>query len=57
MSLTSPPGTQVFGRTDFLIHGDSRAHPGEASAGCIILPPDVRRRIAASGDTTLEVTP
>jgi hypothetical protein len=29
---------------------------GAASAGCVILPLDIRRRIAGSGDTTLEVT-
>jgi hypothetical protein len=27
-----------------------------ASAGCVILPLEIRRRIAGSGDTTLEVT-
>jgi hypothetical protein len=56
MSLTPLPGTQTFGRSDFLIHGDSRTHPGAASAGCIVLPLDIRRRIAGSGDTNLEVT-
>lgn len=54
MTLT-PVGHTARGRTAFLIHGDSRNHPGDASEGCIILPPDIRRRISASGDTDLEV--
>jgi hypothetical protein len=43
------------GRGDFRIHGDSLAHPGEASHGCIILPPQVRIAIWNSGDHALEV--
>lgn len=54
MSL-SPVGHAAYGRTAFLIHGDSSQHPGAASHGCIVLPQDARRRIAASGDMTLEV--
>ena len=54
MSLT-PIGHSARGRTAFLVHGDSRNRPGDASEGCIILPPDIRRRISASGDTNLEV--
>ena len=33
----SPVGHNSKGRTAFMIHGDSRSHPGEASEGCIIL--------------------
>lgn len=55
MSL-APIGHMAYGRTHFLIHGDSRANPGNASEGCIILQLDVRRRIAASRDRILEVT-
>lgn len=54
MALT-PVGHTARGRTAFLIHGDSRNHPGDASEGCIILSLDVRRRISVSGDTTLQV--
>lgn len=53
----SPTGHRAHGRDHFLIHGDSRLHPGNASQGCIILRPDVRRRIATSRDRTLEVVP
>jgi len=42
-------------RDGFLIHGDSRSHPGEASEGCIIVPLNVRVEIAASDDKELEV--
>ena len=54
MSL-SPDGHAAHGRTHFLIHGDSIAHPGAASQGCVILSRDIRSRISESGDTTLEV--
>jgi hypothetical protein len=51
----SPNGHFTHGRSDFLIHGDSCAHPGNASEGCIVLPRNIRNRIATSGDTLLEV--
>ena len=51
----SPIGHNAHGRTGFLIHGDSRQHPGQASEGCIVVGRDVRSRIAASGDTSLTV--
>jgi hypothetical protein len=54
MRLT-PVGHTAHGREGFLIHGDSRSHPGEASEGCIILDRTIRERIAASHDTALEV--
>jgi hypothetical protein len=49
------PGTETFGRGEFRIHGDSIAHPGTASHGCIILPRAVRDAIWRSGDRALEV--
>jgi hypothetical protein len=49
------PGTDTCGRSAFRIHGDSIAAPGEASHGCIILGPAIRRRIWESGDHDLEV--
>lgn len=55
MVLTPDPNTQVFGRTAFRIHGDNASHT--ASHGCIILGPAIRKEIAASGDTQLEVLP
>jgi hypothetical protein len=55
MRLT-PVGHDACGRTDFLIHGESRLHPGEASLGCIILKIRYRKLIAESHDRDLEVT-
>lgn len=56
MPLTPDPENEMFGRSGFLIHGDSVVHPGTASEGCIILPRNIRERIWASGDTALTVT-
>jgi len=56
MRLT-PVGHDACGRTGFLIHGDSRSHPGTASEGCIILERAIRESIATSQDTALEVVP
>ena len=47
--------TRIFGRSGFLIHGDSLGNPGEASHGCIIVPRDVRKYITASSDRQLQV--
>ena len=50
-------GQNMFGRSGFLIHGDSLEHPGEASEGCIVLGPEVRDMIATAGDFVLKVIP
>jgi hypothetical protein len=55
MLLSPQPGTNVFNRGPFLIHGDSRMHPGEASLGCIIMPYNIRLIVGQSSDKTLEV--
>ena len=56
-ALTLVPlyGTPTFGRSGFLIHGDSIEHPGAASHGCLIFPRAIRELIAASGDRNLVV--
>lgn len=54
MPLTPDPATELFGRSGFLIHGDSISHPGFASMGCIILDRKTREKIWA-GPHTLEV--
>ena len=56
MRLT-PVGHTAHGRTGFLIHGDSRVHPGDASEGCIILGRTTRESISAGNDTDLNVVP
>lgn len=48
-------GTNTFGRDGFLMHGDSKEHPGLASHGCIILPFAVRELVHNSGDRLLRV--
>ncbi|WP_394201059.1 tlde1 domain-containing protein [Marinagarivorans algicola] len=51
----NPIDHNAFGRTAFVIHGDSTTRPGAASKGCIILARDVRKLIAGSGDNFLKV--
>lgn len=48
-----PLGHDALGRTDFRIHGDNARH--DASHGCIILGPAIRRMIADSPDHNLTV--
>jgi hypothetical protein len=55
MRLTPANGTHNYGRSGFLIHGDSIEHPGQASNGCIIERLPVRNQISSSGDRILEV--
>jgi Protein of unknown function (DUF2778) len=56
MDLT-PIGHNALGRTEFLIHGEKKGvAPGSASKGCIILGPNIRHQISASGDNELIVT-
>lgn len=47
--------TETFGRSGFLMHGDSKEHPGGASEGCVILPRAVREKVWTSGDRDLKV--
>ena len=55
LHLTPDPENEMFGRSGFLIHGDSVVDPGTASEGCIIFPRTVREAIWQSGDYNLEV--
>lgn len=55
IGLAPDMSNQMFGRSGFLIHGDSVARPGEASEGCIILDRAARTRLWSSGDHDLEV--
>ena len=57
LTLTADAGTDVFGRSGFLMHGDSVNAPGTASKGCIIMPRTAREQVWNSGDTELEVVP
>jgi hypothetical protein len=55
LHLTPFQHNQMFGRSGFLIHGDSVKQPGTASEGCVILGRMVREAIWQSGDRTLRV--
>ncbi|HEV2402315.1 MAG TPA: tlde1 domain-containing protein [Candidatus Sulfotelmatobacter sp.] len=55
LRLTPRSETETFGRSGFLIHGDSKAAPGTASQGCIILARPMREKVWESGDRDLEV--
>lgn len=54
--LIPDPANAMFGRSAFLMHGDSLEHPGNASEGCLIFSRDVRLRVAMSADNQLSVT-
>ena len=53
MSLTDSGEDEMFGRDGFFIHGDNARH--DASHGCIILGPLLRKMIAESNDAELKV--
>ena len=55
LHLQPTADTHTFGRSGFLMHGDSIESPGCASHGCIIMPRVVREQVWSSGDTDLEV--
>lgn len=57
LRLEPVPGTNTFGRSGFLMHGDAvaLAQRGQASLGCIIQPRSVREGVWASGDYDLTV--
>jgi type VI secretion system (T6SS) effector TldE1-like protein len=57
LTLTAAASTNVFGRSGFLMHGDSIAAPGTASKGCIIMPRTAREQVWNSGDRALQVVP
>jgi len=47
--LTPDPANEMFGRSDFYVHGDTTPG-GNASEGCIILPRTAREALKNSGD-------
>lgn len=55
LPLTPDPLNEMFGRSAFLVHGDSIRKPGTASRGCIVQRRSVRERVAESGDRRLRV--
>ena len=57
MRLDPSKGTDTFGRSGFLIHGDNSQQNHSASNGCIILDRPTRNLIGGSGDNNLTVVP
>lgn len=57
LTLTPATRTNTFGRSGFLMHGDSVNAPGTASKGCVIMPRAAREQVWNSGDMDLEVVP
>src|ERR1700692_2709301 len=57
MPLKPDVANVMYGRGDFMIHGDEVLHPGAhlASQGCIIMAKSARDAIWASGDRALYV--
>jgi hypothetical protein len=54
LKLHPNPTTDTRGRSGFLMHGDSKEHPGSASHGCVILPRAVREEVWLSADRDLK---
>jgi hypothetical protein len=54
--LTPVAGTETFGRSGFMIHGDNGSANHSASHGCIILSRPYRIAIRDSGDKSIIVT-
>jgi hypothetical protein len=57
LPLTPQEGTELFGRSGFLCHGDEILNAGKhlASLGCIIMPRFAREQMWTNGDHLLEV--
>jgi len=55
LRLSPKDETETFGRSGFLMHGDSKSAPGTASHGCVIMPRTVREQVWDSGDRDLQV--
>lgn len=53
--LNPDTSNQMYGRSGFYCHGDSVKHPGCASEGCIIMPPQWREAMWNSQDHQLQV--
>lgn len=56
LPLSPAQSNEMFGRSGFLMHGDSVIHPGQASLGCVVVPRSTREAVWQSGDRELVVT-
>jgi hypothetical protein len=55
LPLAPDVGNVMFGRSGFLMHGDSVVAPGTASEGCVIMPRTIRELVWGSSDRELHV--
>lgn len=55
ITLRPDPANEMHGRSGFLCHGDSVAHPGDASHGCIVTSHSMRQCLWQSGDHEITV--
>lgn len=53
--LLPDAGNQMFDRAGFYMHGDSFAHPGRASEGCIVMAGPIREKAWADKTRRIEV--
>jgi hypothetical protein len=53
--LTPDSNNQMFGRSDFYVHGDHIGAPGTASDGCMIFAHDIRTLLSQSDDKQIQV--
>lgn len=56
MNLAPDPLNEMFGRSDFRIHGASFVNPELSSHGCIVLSKAIRILIDTGSDKLLDVT-
>lgn len=56
MRLTPINGNIALGRTGIMMHGDSKAHPGRALNGCMIVSYSARQKVWMSNDHIIKVT-
>jgi hypothetical protein len=54
--LTPNEGTNMYGRTGLMVHGDNSKANHSASEGCVILAHSLREMLMASNDRTLIIT-
>lgn len=55
MRLKPSPDNEMHGRGSFLVHGDSKKAPGDASHGCLVFSRGAREALGTSGDRWLKV--
>jgi hypothetical protein len=55
IALIPDENNEMYGRSGFMLHGDSKKLPGTASTGCIAAPRKVRKQWYNSDDNIIDV--